>query len=193
MVTPRHGKLSCTFAVLTSPHSWSTSWLCVKKTFTFTLTYGSLETVKEQENGKKNHVRLALWKKTRKLGKCLPFPVLSPGPTAHAIIDLKNVEITSSNYFCGWLLKVLRTQKPSVSITLTGPYARGGSGGSEEPSRAATRSAQPNEKFFFLISVYFLWADHAPIGRFCKTNFGTIFGKVLVRFRQVRFLRYWRP
>ena len=26
--------------------------------------------------------------------------------------------------------------------------------------------------------------------RFCKTNFGTIFGKVLVRFRLVRYLRY---
>ena len=28
------------------------------------------------------------------------------------------------------------------------------------------------------------------LGRFCKTNFGTIFGKVLVRFRPVRYLRY---
>ena len=28
------------------------------------------------------------------------------------------------------------------------------------------------------------------LGRFCKTNFGTIFEKVLVRFRSVRYLRY---
>ena len=28
------------------------------------------------------------------------------------------------------------------------------------------------------------------LGRFCKTNLGTIFGKVLVRFRPVRYLWY---
>ena len=34
------------------------------------------------------------------------------------------------------------------------------------------------------------WFKSDKIGRFCKTNFSTIFGKVLVRFRPVRYLQY---
>ena len=41
-----------------------------------------------------------------------------------------------------------------LSFCINRPVPKGGSGGSEEPSHAATRSAQPNG-IFFLVSVYF--------------------------------------
>ena len=55
----------------------------------------------------------------------------------------------------GWSLTIMSLVVSTITLPLR-PVPKGGSGGSEEPSRAATRSAQPNEIFFFSSCVLFV-------------------------------------